>query len=233
MHHSRARRRTRLAAKALIALLAVLVGAARARADEAPKPSDAADPSATAVPVIDHFHSVLLDVMKNAKTLGLDGRRERLAPALDATYDFPAMAQRSLATGWAKLDEPQRERFTAAFRGMTLRTYATRFDGYDNERFETLGAEPSIAGTVIVRTVLHNSDEDVHLDYRLRPTPAGFRVIDVYLSGTVSELALRRAEYTSVLERDGFEALVTALERKVADSPSSATPSRNSDSRLK
>jgi phospholipid transport system substrate-binding protein len=230
MHHSRVGRRTRLTVKALVvALLAAFVGAARASAADA----DAPNGPATAVPVIDHFHSVLLDVMKNAKTLGVDGRREKLAPALDATYDFPAMAQRSLATGWANLDTSQRERFTAAFRGMTLRTYATRFDGYDNERFETLGEEPSIAGTVIVRTVLHNSDEDVHLDYRLRSTPAGFRVIDVYLSGTVSELALRRAEYTSVLERDGFDALVTALERKVSDSASPGAPSRNSDSRLK
>ena len=224
MHHSRVRRRARLSAKALVVSLALLVGAARASAGDA-------GPVQTAVPVIDHFHSVLLDVMKNAKTLGIDGRREKLAPALDATYDFPAMAQRSLATGWAKLDTGQRDRFTAAFRGMTLRTYATRFDGYDNERFETLGEEPSIAGTVIVRTLLHNADEDIHLDYRLRSTPVGFRVIDVYLSGTVSELALRRAEYTSMLERDGFEALVSALERKVSDSP--GTTPRNSDSRLK
>jgi phospholipid transport system substrate-binding protein len=220
MHHSRVGRRTALAA-AFIATVAL--ASLRARAD--------APPGAAAVPVIDHFHAVLLDVMKNATVLGIDGRRDKLAPVLDATYDFPAMAQRSLSTGWPKLDESQRARFIAAFRGMTLRTYATRFDGYDNERFETLGVEPSIAGTVIVRSVLHTTNEDVHLDYRLRPTPAGYRVIDVYLSGTVSELALRRAEYTSVFERDGFEALVSALERKVSDAPGS--PARSSDSRLK
>jgi len=235
MHHSLVRRRTALAAGALVALLVqpfLALFALRARAEDAPAPAAAPDGAA---PVVDRFHAVLLDVMKNAKTLGFEGRRDKLAPALDATYDFPGMAQRSLSAGWAKLDESQRQRFTAAFRGMTLRTYATRFDGYDNERFETLGTEPSIAGTVIVRSVLHSSDEDIHLDYRLRSTPQGFRVIDVYLSGTVSELALRRAEYTSVFERDGFEALVSALERKVADEPSSTppTPSRNSDSRLK
>ncbi|MFI5315264.1 MAG: ABC transporter substrate-binding protein [Myxococcota bacterium] len=220
MHHSWLARRTALAAALAVALFAPL----RARADEAPA-------KVAASPVIDHFHSVLLDVMKNAVALGIDGRREKLAPALDATYDFPGMAQRSLPTAWPRLEEGQRERFIAAFRGMTLRTYAARFDGYDNERFETLGEEPSIAGTVIVRSVLHASDEDVHLDYRLRSTPAGYRVIDVYLSGTVSELALRRAEYTSVFERDGFEALVTALERKVSDAP--GAPPRSSDSRLK
>jgi len=222
MHHSRAGCRTALAALVALVLPAL-----------APRPASAQDAAPPpAAPVIDHFHAVLLDVMKNAKTLGLEGRKEKLAPALDATYDFPAMAQRSLATGWAKLDDAQHERFIAVFRAMTVRTYATRFDGYDNERFETLGEEPSVAGTVIVRSVLHASDEDVHLDYRLRSTPAGFRVIDVYLSGTVSELALRRAEYTSVLERDGFDALVAALERKVSEGPG-APPPRNSDSRLK
>jgi phospholipid transport system substrate-binding protein len=226
MHHSRAGCRTALAAAFLAP--AVLVFALVPRLAQA---EDKAPAPASAAPVVDHFHAVLLDVMKNAKTLGLEGRKEKLAPALDATYDFPAMAQRSLGTGWAKLDEAQHERFIGVFRAMTLRTYATRFDGYDNERFETLAEEASIAGTVIVRTVLHASDEDVHLDYRLRSTPAGFRVIDVYLSGTVSELALRRAEYTSVLERDGFDALVSALERKVSEGP--GAPPRNSDSRLK
>ena len=60
-------------------------------------------------------------------------------------------------------------------------------------------------------------DEDVELSYRLRETPAGPRIIDVYLKGTVSELALRRSEYTSVLEREGFPALIATVDRKIAD----------------
>ena len=218
MHHSRA------VVAFLLAVFAQLL-AHSARADEA------AAPPAAAAPLVEHFHAVLIEVMKNANSLGLEGRKEKLAPALDATYDFPLMAQRSIATGWPKLDDSQRERFTAAFRALTLRTYASRFDGYDGERFETTGEEPSVAKTVIVRTVLHTKTEDIHLDYRLRSTPAGWRVIDVYLSGTVSELALRRAEYTSVLEREGFEALLSALERKASVSP--GVPPRSSDSRLK
>ena len=223
MHHSRS----------LVALLGAILLMAQvgwARAEEA-TPAEPTPQAEGAIPVIDHFHAVLIDVMKHAGALGFEGRREKLAPVLDATYDFPTMAQRSLSTSWAKLDADQRERFTSAFRALTLRTYATRFDGYDNERFETLGEEPSIAKTVIVRTVLHTTAEDVHLDYRLRSTNAGYRVIDVYLSGTVSELALRRAEYTSVLEREGFDALLSALERKAAESP--GVPPRSSDSRLK
>jgi phospholipid transport system substrate-binding protein len=192
-------------------------------------PVRAESPAATVL--IDRFHATLLEVMKNAEALGLDGRLARLQPVMDQTYDFPSMARRSLGPAWGKLDDVQHERFEQVFRGMILRTYATRFNGYTSERFETKAAEPSIAGTEIVRSILYTPKEDIHLDYRVRETPAGWRVIDVYLGGTVSELAMKRAEYTSVLERDGFDALVTALELKVADG-SAITPD-SSDSRLK
>lgn len=191
-------------------------------------------PRADTVPastVIDHFHATLLDVMKNANELGFEGRLARLEPVMDQTYDFPAMAQRSLGPGWPKLDDAQRARFAQVFRAMILRTYATRFNAYTSERFETGGTEASIAGTEIVHTALHAPKETVQLDYRMRETPGGWRVIDIYLGGTVSELAMRRAEYTSVLEKDGFDALVSALERKVADGPGAVPAS--SDSRLK
>lgn len=183
---------------------------------------------ADAVGVIDRFHATLLGVMKDAKALGFEGRLERLTPAMDQTWDFATMSQRSLGPAWGKLDVEQRERFAKVFRGMILRTYATRFDGYTSERFETSGSESSIAGTQIVRSVLHAPNEDVHLDYRMRQTSEGWRVIDVYLGGTVSELAMKRAEYTSVLERDGFDALVSALERKIADASGDVPASSDS-----
>lgn len=200
---------------ATFALIFALALAARAEPDDA-------------VAVIDRFHATLIGVMKEAKALGVEGRFERLAPVMDQTWDFPSMSQRSLGPAWSRLDAAQRERFEQVFRGMILRTYATRFDAYTSERFETGGSESSIAGTRIVRSVLHAPNEDVHLDYRMRQTPEGWRVIDVYLGGTVSELAMKRAEYTSVLERDGFDALVSALERKIADASGDVPASSDS-----
>ena len=46
---------------------------------------------------------------------------------------------------------------------------------------------------------------------------AGWRIVDVYLSGTVSELALRRSDYSGVLRSDGFEALQKAISVKIAE----------------
>ena len=53
------------------------------------------------------------------------------------------------------------------------------------------------------------------MDYRLWQTNGSWKIVDVYLNGTVSELGLRRSEYTTVIKRDGLEALLTALEEKI------------------
>ena len=68
----------------------------------------------------------------------------------------------------------------------------------------------------MVRTQLvRPGDEDVQLNYRLRAVDGEWRIIDIYLNGTVSELALRRSEYSSVLKREGFEKLISTLHAKV------------------
>ena len=70
-----------------------------------------------------------------------------------------------------------------------------------------------LPGQVKTRLV-RPDDEDVTLDYRLRKTDTGWRIIDVYANGTISELALRRSEYSALLRREGFASLIEALDKK-------------------
>ena len=68
-----------------------------------------------------------------------------------------------------------------------------------------------------MRTRLLRSDGDpVRLDYRMRKGAPGWRISDVFLSGTVSELALRRSEYGALMRREGFDALLAAVRKKIA-----------------
>jgi len=84
--------------------------------------------------------------------------------------------------------------------------------------------EPAARGTAMVHTELVRVTEDpVEIHYRLRETEAGWRIIDIYLNGTVSELALRRSEYGSVIERDGFDSLVTSLSDRISSSSAAAS----------
>jgi len=176
--------------------------------------ADAAPDLATARGVVDDLHAALTGMLKEAEALGYAGRYERLEPVLPDTLDLPFMARKSVGRHWRNLEEAQRRQLLDTFTRLTISTYAARFDGDEGSpRFETLGVEDGGRDTALVRTRLERTEEEpIQLDYRLRPTDDGWRVIDIYLNGTISELALRRSEYSSVIERDGFDGLLRALE---------------------
>ena len=55
------------------------------------------------------------------------------------------------------------------------------------------------------------------LDYRLRRDADRWRIIDIQLDGKVSEITLRRADYRSIVQREGFAKLVERLEEKIEE----------------
>jgi phospholipid transport system substrate-binding protein len=196
-----------LAPAAVAALLAFALGAS---ADPAPTP-----PVADAVQAVNALHDTLLSVMKHASELGYGGRAARIRPVLEAHYDFPFMAEKSVGRGWDDLDAAQRAQLVKAFEDLAVSSYAARFDAWDGERFETDGAQQATHDTLVVRSrIVRSKGEPVELDYRLHPVDGSWRIIDVFLNGTVSELAMHRAEYSAVLRRDGFSGLIAALEKK-------------------
>ena len=167
--------------------------------------------------VVETLQACMADVMKNAETLGFEGRVERLHPVLPDVFDLAFMAEKSVGRHWKTASPEEQERLVSTFTRYVIENYAGRFTGWDGQAFEILGDEPSARGTILVRTRLVDPNaDDVKLDYRLRKTEeSGWKIIDVYLDGTVSELALRRSEYSSLIKREGFEALLAALDERI------------------
>jgi phospholipid transport system substrate-binding protein len=172
----------------------------------------------TPTQVVEVLHEALLEVMKNALELGYEGRNAKLTPTLKEVLDIPFMAEKSVGRHWKTAGEEERARLLETFTRFTIANYAGRFEGYSGERFETLRQEPSLRGTVLVhsRVVKENADP-VQLNYRLRQVDGSWKVIDIYLNGTVSEIALRRSEYSSLIRREGFDGLLVALDEKIAE----------------
>ena len=173
---------------------------------------------APAAATISAFYDTLIEVMKQAKTLGFKGRYEKLDPAMRRAYNLPLMTRLSVGPDWQKLSPEQQSALTAAFSDFSISTYASRFNGYSGERFEVNPEPVSTAGGVIVSTKLIESDGNVvELNYLLREGEGGWQIIDVFLKGTVSELATRRSEFSAVLRRDGAGALLQLIQQRTAD----------------
>jgi phospholipid transport system substrate-binding protein len=167
---------------------------------------------------IAQLNATLLDIMKNADKLGFSGRRDTLKPVMTSVYDFALMSRVAVGAYWNGLDEANRNRLIDAFKRMSIATYAARFDGYSGESFEIVSDEASVRDTVLVKTNLIKSDgSPVALNYLLRPSDEGWRIIDVFLDARFSELARMRADYTAVIQRDGFDKLISTIEARIAE----------------
>jgi phospholipid transport system substrate-binding protein len=54
----------------------------------------------------------------------------------------------------------------------------------------------------------------VQLDYVMRAGADGWRIIDVLLNGTISEMAERRSEFSAALRDGGAAGLISLLRQK-------------------
>jgi phospholipid transport system substrate-binding protein len=208
------------ASLALVAILSCLASGAQADVPPPEGPPDA---------VVEKFHTALLGIMKDANELGFEGRCDRLAEAMGELFDIPFMAQKSVGRYWKTASPEDRDELLETFKRFTVSNYAGNFDGYEGESFETRDVVESTHGTKLVRTRLLAGDgEVVQLNYRLRPVEGRWMIVDVYLNGTVSELALRRSEYSSLIKREGFDSLLVALNQKITDLASEGAPAAQS-----
>ena len=168
----------------------------------------ASDPAARQ---IDGFHAALLDSMRHAKELGLQGRYSKLAPAVDAAFDFQAMTQAIVGPEWASMSAADRKSDIDAFRRNTSANSAKNFDCYNGEQF-VIGGVQERGGEKIISTQLSSPGKaPVPFVYRTDSAHGGWKIDDVLLNGYVSEVATKRADFASTLKSGGATALVQKL----------------------
>jgi phospholipid transport system substrate-binding protein len=182
---------------------------------QAAAPAVEADAPATAKTLCD----ALITAMKKGSSLDFAARRDLLAPVIQREYDLPFMTRIVVGSTWRSFSSEDRQKLTEAFAAFSIATYAQRFESYSGEHFE-VDPSPTMlsSGDCIVHTKLFTGDpEPVQLDYLMRKTGDGWRIIDVYLSGTISEMAARRSEYSAVLRQGGARALIDLLTKKTVE----------------
>ena len=173
--------------------------------------AQAASPAA----VVERLHAALLESMRGGEALGHAGRAALLDEVITQTFDFPTIARIVTGNAWKDASEAQRSAFIDVFRRLSIATYATNFSSFDGERFVT-GASKESRNARIVETELVKADgEAIPLNYMLHEHNDHWLVVNVVAKG-VSDLSLKRAEYTAVIQDEGLDVLIARLEEKVS-----------------
>lgn len=172
----------------------------------------AAVPNSGGAATVQAFYSTLLDTMRNGPQLGAQGRYAKLAPAISQSFDIPFMTRLAVGPDWNTLTPAQQAQVTQAFSRYVVAVWAERFHKYDGEQLRVTGEEASPAGTVILSQIVGSDGQPTNINYLMRDN----KIADIYLDGTISELATRRSEFGSILRTQGINGLIQALNSKAA-----------------
>ena len=165
--------------------------------------------------VTQRFYGVLLSTMRDGRSLGQSGRYARLVPVVNRTFDLAFMARLAVGPSWATLVPAQQQSLTEAFGNYVCATYADRFNSYSGEHLEVTGERPYGSDVMVQTKIVKANGEATTLNYLMRQNQGAWQISDVYLDGTISQVAVQRSEFSAIVRREGVDGLVMALIRKV------------------
>ena len=182
-------------------------------------PSFAAAQAGDPKTIVQSFYDALEDTMKQGPELGFDGRYKKLEPVIHETFDVPVMAKIAIGSEWTNFSADEKKEMLETFDQYMVTTYAARFKAYKGQRFEVGEVKQPADNRALVETKLVRSNgEPVALNYLFRPDADGnWKIIDVYLSGAISEMARMRSDFSATVTGGGANALIKALEKKIVD----------------
>jgi phospholipid transport system substrate-binding protein len=176
-----------------------------------------ADSPEPAKQTVDKLNAVLIEVMKNASRLGYQGRYKKLEPVVKEAFQFEAVAQIALGGHWKKLDQTQKLAFIETLTDLSIATYAAQFNAYAGEKFQYDSSDATKADRVTVRyTMVVPNEKPIKFEYIVNQFGGKWRIINIIVDG-ISDLALKKAQYTSVIDREGFDSLLSKLAQKISD----------------
>ena len=176
--------------------------------------SSSAQAESAAARRIETYYQQLMPTLRQAGQLSVRERDRRFAPAITSAFDIATMTRLAAGPAWNSFSGAQQAAVREAFARFLVADYAHQVTDYSGESFVVdpqTSAETRGGGEIVRTKLVQPGGRTVQINYLVR----GGRVIDVYLNGTVSDLATRRDEFASILAGGGgADALVKTLRER-------------------
>lgn len=167
---------------------------------------------------IERFNSAILEAMALGDAAGIYSRYQIIYSAVGEAFDMKVLCRATVNhVHWRTWTPQQQANYVETLQRYQSAALADRFGSGSNISFVIVRSIDAPRGTKVVETRIvrpGEDKEDIGLDYRMVKRSDRWRIIDVYLDSRVSEVAMRRSEYSQVIRDEGYDALIAALERQ-------------------
>ena len=188
--------------------LAALLAPATARAG--------ADFAAVTAPIA-MLDNGLTAVMKAGDATPFAQRFAILEPVVDKVFDLPRIVAITVGFDWGGFKPEDQQSLLSVFRRYTIASYVANFDSYNGQQFRILPGLRAVGAEQVVSTQLVSRDGTARrIDFVMLEDGGRWQVVDVLLDGTISQVAVQRSDFHSLLASGGAPALIAGLKKKVA-----------------
>ncbi len=143
-------------------------------------------------------------------------RYAALAPAVDQAFNLPQILQTVVGLRWASIPADQQKSLLATFRAYTISNYASNFKSDSGDQIKLLPETRTIRADRVVETeIVPKTGEATRLDYVMRQGTSGWQAVDVLEEGTISQVAVQRSDFRSLLSAGGAQKLTASLQAKI------------------
>ena len=169
------------------------------------------------------FAGPATDLVKTKQTTLFDllakpGNEAKVTSTLDEILDHPALAEGSLGSEWAARTDAEKTQFSDLLKQLVRRSYERNIKKTIGYNIEYVGETEKNAKIVVSTRAISKTDkraDPVEIDYTLAQKDGKWRIQDIKTDG-VSLVSSYRSQFTKIVKKDGFPALITKMKDKIA-----------------
>ena len=160
----------------------------------------------------------LTELLATSATVPFTQRYALILPIVDEAFDINDIVHAIVGSIWTSLSTANQQMLTVAFRRYTAASYVVNFSAGSGTTIRLQSGSQVVASATLVSTLITPSTgEPMKISYAVKPVSNAWRITDIYLDGTISQVAVQRSDFRSLLTSDNAELLIQRLNKKVGE----------------
>ena len=160
----------------------------------------------TASNSVNILHQALLKIHKNKIT------NSEFLKIVESSYNVEKMISAIIGGRWKNISDQNKDRLQKSFRKYIAKNYISQFRKIKNPEFRNIEEKKIGEKYWLINSKLILTNDEIKIDYLLTFENDQWKIFDILLAGSISEIATKKSEFQKHLADGNYEVLIKKLE---------------------
>ena len=163
----------------------------------------------SSIQTVNKLQEILLEITEKKETVAFD----KTTQSITKFYDTRKMIRMIIGDKWKKIPESKKDEVTLLFGKYIAQNYIKQFSKFNSIQFNSKGTKKIGEKYLLVKSVLIlNKKDKIKINYLLINNK-GWKIFDVLIDGTISEVSTKKSEFSKYLQDGNIDLLIKELRK--------------------